>query len=357
MTAKAKKTIIIVACSVVAAILLTVIGYLLYVVLSYHRVEDRLTLEVSGNATDAVPVGESLTLVTYNIGFGAYSADYSFFMDGGEYSRALSKDAVIENTNGALSAATDTNADFILLQEVDTDGTRSYHVNQRDIFANALPQFDRVFGENYDSPYLLYPFSSPIGANKSGILTMSGYNIDSSVRRSLPVEQSLYKFLDLDRAYTVSAIPAENGKTLMLYNVHLSAYTSDGTIANEQLEMLAADMKAEYEKGNYIIAAGDFNKDMLGDSAQYFERTEGDYNWAKPLDTALLPDGFKTYSGENTPTCRNADSPYRGDGTDYVLSVDGVIVSPNVEVALCETVDTGFAYSDHNPVKIEFCLK
>ena len=31
--------------------------------------------------------------------------------------------------------------------------------------------------------------------------------------------------------------------------------------------------------------------------------------------------------------------------------------SPNVEVVICQTVDTKFAYSDHNPVKIEFILK
>lgn len=356
MNSKAKKIIISVV-AVVSAIILIVVSYLLYIVISYHRIEDMQPLRVNGSSSVTAPVGESLSLVTYNVGFGAYSTDYSFFMDGGEHSRAYSKEAVLSNINGAVDAVESVNPDFVLLQEVDTDGTRSCHVNQRDIFAAAIKSGEWIFGENYDSPYFFYPFNEPIGANKSGIMTLSKYNISSAVRRSLPIEESLYKYLDLDRAYTVSAIPTENGKQLMLYNVHLSAYTSDGTIADEQMKMLSADMQAEYEKGNFVVAAGDFNKDMLGDSSKYFKRCEGDeFTWAQPFKQSLLPEGFCSYSGENAATCRNADSAFRGDGTDFVLSVDGAIVSGNVRVNLCETVDTGFAYSDHNPVKLEFIL-
>ncbi len=357
MGARGKRTVIITACAVVGAILLTVLSYLLYVVCSYYRLEDRLSLEVSGDAASAVPTGSTLKLVTYNIGFGAYSDDYSFFMDGGKYSRAFSRDAVLENTAGAIALIEAEEPDFIALQEVDLDGTRSYHVDQTAIFAESFSEYDRIFAQNYDSPYFIYPFTSPIGANKSGMMTFSKYDITSAERRSLPIENSLYKLLDLDRAYSTSRIPTDNGRELVLYNVHLSAYTSDGSIADEQLKLLLQDMSAEYAKGNYVIAAGDFNKDLLGDSSQYFERDEGDFTWAKPFNTSLMPQEISIYSGSNAPTCRNADSPFRADGTDFVLSVDGMLTSANVEVLTSETIDAGFAYSDHNPVKIEFILK
>ena len=285
------------------------------------------------------------------------SVDYSFFMDGGEHSRALSKDAVINNTKGAIETIKEKNPDLVLWQEVDTDGTRSYHINQKNLISESFKDFDSVFAENYDSPYFLYPFHEPIGANKSGILTLSRFSIDSGVRKSLPVENSLAKYFDLDRAYSVSVIKTSDGKELVLYNVHLSAYTTDGTISEDQLKILSADMQKEYNKGNYIIAAGDFNKDMLGDSSKYFKRPDGEYNWAVPFNESLLPDGITSHSGSNSPTCRNADSAFKGDGTDFVLSVDGVLVSDNVEVLSCETVDTSFAYSDHNPVYMEFVLK
>lgn len=352
-----KKKIIKSLCIALSVIVLAVSGYILYVVLSYHRVEDNLTLDVAGEATANVPVNTELALSTYNIGFGAYSADYSFFMDGGEHSRALSKDAVINNTKGAIETIKEKNPDLVLWQEVDTDGTRSYHINQKKLIAESFKDFDSVFAENYDSPYFLYPFHEPIGANKSGILTLSRFSIDSGVRKSLPVEDSLAKYFDLDRAYSVSVIKTSDGKELVLYNVHLSAYTTDGTIAEDQLKILSADMQEEYNKGNYIIAAGDFNKDMLGDSSKYFKRPAGEYNWAVPFNDSLLPYGITSHSGSNSPTCRNADSAFRGDGTDFVLSVDGVLVSDNVEVLSCETVDTSFAYSDHNPVYLKFILK
>ncbi len=358
MKSKKAKLILLTAAALVGAILLTVIGYLLYVVIRYYRVEDNLVLTVEGDATDALPVGEALTLVTYNIGFGAYSDDYSFFMDGGQHSRAYSDKDVLQNTHGALNAITQADPDLVLLQEVDRNGDRSHHVDQTAILAEGLAGYDRIFGQNYDSPYFFYPFTQPIGANLSGIMTFSRYNITAAHRRSLPIEESLYKYIDLDRCYTVSVIPTESGKDLVLYNVHLSAYTSDGTISDDQLKMLSADMQAQYEKGNYVVAAGDFNKDLLGDSSQYFKRGgEGEFTWAKPLDTSLLPKGFSCHSGTNAPTCRNADSAYRGDGTDFVLSVDGVIVSPNVELISCETVDCGFRYSDHNPVLAKVVLQ
>lgn len=352
-----KKKILITLASVLMALLIVVCSYLLYVVVSYHRIEDNLTLKAENKTGLTAPVGEKLSLMTYNIGFGAYSADYSFFMDGGKYSRAFSKDAVLENTKGAVDTLRANSPDFILLQEVDTDGTRSYHINQKNIFTDGFSAYTGVFAENYDSPYFLYPLNQPIGANKSGILTLSKFNISEALRKSLPVEKSINKFFDLDRAYSSSVIKTENGKNLVLYNVHLSAYTSDGTISNEQLKILSEDMKKEYTDGNYVIAAGDFNKDMLGDSSKYFERSEGEFNWAAPFETSLLPEDFSAHTGENVPTCRNADAPFKGDGTDFVLSVDGILTSPNVEVVNCETVDIKFAYSDHNPVKMEFILK
>lgn len=357
MIGKMKKNIIKILCIVLSAIILTVLSYLIYVVVSYHRLEDNLTLEIQGNALNNAPVNTELSVLTYNIGFGAYSADYSFFMDGGEHSRALSKDSVLNNINGVLRVIKDRNPDLVLLQEVDTDGTRSYHINQKNLISENFKSFDSVFAENYDSPYFLYPLYEPIGANKSGLLTFSAFNIESGIRRSLPVENSINKYFDLDRAYSVSVIKTDNGRELVLYNVHLSAYTSDGKIAEDQLKILSEDMLGQYQKGNYIIAAGDFNKDMLGDSSKYFERPDGEYNWAAPFNNALLPREITSYSGSNAPTCRNADSAFKGDGTDFVLSVDGVLVSDNIEVLSCETVDTSFAYSDHNPVYLKFVLK
>ena len=356
MRSKAKKITVKALLVFLAFVLFLAAYYVVYLYCGYQRIDNNILLDITDETETRVPVGQEITLMTYNIGFGAYSRDYSFFMDGGEHARAYSAEAVIQNINNAIKVIEAQNPEIVLLQEVDIDGTRSYHIDQTAKISEHFEGYDSTVAVNYDSPYFLYPLHQPIGKNKSGMMTLSKYNISRTFRRRLPVEESLYKYFDLDRAYTVSKIPAEGGKILVVYNVHLSAYTSDGSIADEQLEILVLDMMSEYKKGNYVVALGDFNKDLLGDSSIYFERGDGEFTWAQPINTELIPDGLTLYASTNAPSCRNADSPYRNDGTDFVLTVDGMLASDNVQVVLCETVDTDFESSDHDPVKYKIIL-
>jgi len=355
-----KKLLKLILC-LVLVVLIAAGGYLAYVFIAYHRLPDNIALEVSGTSEAILTESQPYRIATYNVGFGAYSADFSFFMDGGIYSRAYSAKAAEANILGAADAVLSLDADIYLFQEADTEGTRAYDTNQYDILTNALPRdFSNVFAQNYDSPYLFYPFNSPIGANRSGIITYSAFPISSAVRRSLPVEKGVMKLLDLDRCYSVSRIPVSSGKELVVFNVHLSAYTSDGTIADEQLEMLFEDMTAEYAAGNYVIAGGDFNKDLLGDSSLYFGVSlEEEAPWAQGFPEEMLPDGFALVkplgAEEPVPSCRLADTPYTEES--FVLTVDGFIISDNVTFVYSAVSDAGFAYSDHNPVYLDFILR
>ena len=166
------------------------------------------------------------------------------------------------------------------------------------------------------------------------------------------------KLVDLDRCYSVQRLSVGE-RELVLYNLHLSAYTSDGTIAEKQLKMLFADMLAEYEKGNYAIAGGDFNKDILGHSEETFGVSGPDYTWAQPIPPELVPEGLSIVApfdeDDPVPSCRNADRPY-GPGS-YVVTVDGFIVSANVTVEHASVCDTAFRWSDHNPVYLDFILE
>lgn len=347
--------------SLLLVLVLVVGGYVAYVFGVYYRLEDNLPLEVAEAEPPAAAdlnTGAEHRILSYNVGFGAYSDDYSFFMDGGKESRARSPEAVYENIGGALDAVAEADPDLVLLQEVDQDGTRSHHIDQTRLVREAMPEYTSVYAQNYDSPYLFWPLNAPHGANKAGQMTLSRYAITSALRRSLPIEDGFMKLVDLDRCYAINHIPLENGKELVLFNFHLSAYTSDGTIAEEQMKMLFADMEAEVEKGNYAIAGGDFNKDILGNSSEVFGVSGEAYTWAQPIPAEIIPEGLSIvapFDPENpVATCRNADRPYGPD--DYRVSVDGFIVSDNVEVVETQVVDTGYRWSDHNPVYMDFIL-
>ena len=155
-------------------VVLVVAGYAAYVFLAYYRVEDNQVLEVGWPDADCITAGvergRSCRVVSYNIGFGAYSDDYSFFMDGGRESRARSPEAVRENVGGAMEAALGLEPDFLLLQEVDVDGTRSHHIDElalvREAWEAKYPDLFFTFAQNYDSPARLAPWGSSRGQKR-----------------------------------------------------------------------------------------------------------------------------------------------------------------------------------------------
>ena len=280
-------------------------------------------------------------------------------MDGGVESWAASPESVTTCVNDAADTVAALNPDFVLFQEVDFDSTRSYHINEQALLREKYAAMAEVDAVNYHSAFLMYPFSQPHGSSNSSLVTFSSVGITGAVRRSLPISTGFSKFLDLDRCYTVSRVPTENGRELVLYNVHLSAYGGSDEIRAAQMNMLFGDMLGEYRQGNYVVCGGDFNHDFTGNSTQVLNGGEmTDFGWAQPFPIEMLPEGLTrcdNYTGEVTqPTCRNCDIPYV-EG-NFTIIVDGFIVSDNVTVNYLENVQTGFRYSDHNPVLMRFVL-
>lgn len=121
---------------------------------------------------------------TYNIGFGAYDKDFSFFMDTGrmigsdkiirgKYGKAVSREAALRNTEGAIEAARALKPDFMLFQEVDEKSHRARKVNQLAAIRDAFPTHCSVYAENFHTAYLFYPFNDPHGKTNAGIVTLA----------------------------------------------------------------------------------------------------------------------------------------------------------------------------------------
>lgn len=347
----------------IALVLIVAIIYVAYVFIAFDRIDDNTEITPQGTARSAsVKVGTEYTALTYNVGFGAYTPDFTFFMDGGKSAWAESKESVVSCIDGAADVIKEHHADFALIQEVDFNSTRSYHVDEREQLIEAFPEYSSTFAINYHSPFLFYPFTQPHGSSNSGLLTLSESTITSSLRRSLPISTGVKKVLDLDRAYSINRIPVENGKELVILNLHTSAYGTDGDLQTQQMQMIFDDMKAEYDKGNYVIAGGDWNHDFTGDSKfQLNDATPEDLDalaWCAEFPADLIPAGFSRvtdYKSGLKPSTRNTDIPYSEDS--FVVTLDGFIISDNIESTFVDVVDTGFEYSDHNPVEMKFKLK
>ena len=205
------------------------------------------------------------------------------------------------------------------------------------------------------------PLDEPIGANESGVVLFSKYGIESSVRRSLPISDGFSKIFDLDRCYSVSRIPVDNGRDLVIYTLHLSAYGADEFIMANQIKMLTDDMRMEYKNGNYVIAGGDFNQDLVRDNSMNNDSLP---SWAWAINHDYFGDGIniatdilpKKVRDELINSCRESGIAY-DESVSFTSMLDGFAVSDNVELIRYEVLDTDYELSDHEPVIMTFKLK
>lgn len=368
--------------SLLGLVFVTAVSYVSYVLIQYNRIEDNLKLDIEQKSTNefVLDADKTYSVSTYNIGFGAYRPDFSFFMDKGVQSdgiivkgksaRAKSKESVIEATNGVVSQIQGEDVDFALYQEVDTSSDRSWHVNQHEMISEAFSSYDTVFANNYHSAYLFYPFYEPIGKSNSGLTTLSKYKMDEAIRYSFPLSKKLDKFFDLDRCFSATRFNIADGKDFVLVNMHMSAYDKGGVIRAKQIEKLCLFFEEEVAKGNYVIVGGDFNHDLLAENPKFQYNEENpqpewkNFSQLRPDWVANInyeediTDSMNIATSDNAPTCRGADLPYLGnEDVLYKSVIDGFIVSDNIEVVSIINIDNGFEYSDHQPVKMEFKFK
>ena len=333
------------------------LGWLSY---TEYKPADRETMEFFATTidADALPAGESIDLLSWNIGYAGLGAGSDFFMDGGKSARSADKMQVSEYLAGIYSTIYngEREPDLILLQEVDTDSARTYGINE----AEQLGRGNAVFALNYSCPFVPMPLppQMPMGKVNSGLLTTTRYDVESAERLSLPCPFSWpLRIANLKRCLLVSYLPIEGSdKQLVLVNLHLEAY-DDGEGKLAQTKALNDFLQDEYAKGNYVIAGGDFNQTFPGGLDSY--PVVNSAFWAPgTLTEDMLPAGWSFAYSLDVPSCRLLNQPYNPAdtvNTQYYV-IDGFILSPNVELETVETLDLGFADSDHNPVHISVKL-
>jgi endonuclease/exonuclease/phosphatase family metal-dependent hydrolase len=308
-----------------------------------------------------VTLGQSLSVLTWNIGYGALGDQADFFMDGGKMVRTSSKTRVEENIRAVKEEISSLSPDFAFLQEIDRNSSRSYRINEYEELQTAAEA--SMFAQNYRSVFVPYPIP-PIGSVDSGIATLANHPVTGSERVSLPCPFSwpnrlgnLKRCLLVSRTSILDDSGKDTGRELVLVNLHLEAYDSgEGKAA--QTKQLRELLESEAEKGNFVIAGGDFNQSFSGTDTSMYPAHEGRWHCGV-LDESEFPDSLQFITDNSTPSCRSLDQPYKGadhSKFQYYL-IDGFIVSSNVTVDDCSTLDLGFVNSDHNPVLLKAVLE
>ena len=335
---------------------LVALGLLVLTVAEYKPAETE-KMAVSGTGSAEFSPGDSLSVVTWNTGYGALGDNADFFMDGGSMVQTADRSRVEANLAAMVQEINALQPDLLFLQEVDVGSDRSYRIDERAYFERNLTGCASSFAYNFNALYVPYPMP-PIGHVESGILTFSRASAASAERVQLPCPFSWpIRLVNLKRCLLVSRIPLQGtDKELVAVNLHLEAY-DDGAGKAAQTAMLSAFLQAEADKGNYVIAGGDFNQLFSNADASAYPVYPD--RWQPGLvDASAFGEGFSLLMDSTNPTCRSLDQPLAGADRErfqyYVI--DGFIISANVRLEQMETLDCGFAATDHNPVLMRVTL-
>lgn len=396
---------------VIAALVLVFAIFLGWLTATEYKPADVEKVEVDSTygSQHLLTEGDEFTIMTWNIGYGCLGDNADFFMDGGKGVMTATRERRDVNIAGLKGTIVAHEPDVIFFQEIDRDSRRSYNkdelielsVGLSELIDQKQPESDLLdleefsaakgadvnidvvngddeasgdemlgngyttsFAYNYKANYVPYPIPDCMGKVNSGISTFSKFDVTDAERISLPCPFSWpIRTINLKRCLLVNRIPVvnsdekETGKELVLVNLHLEAY-DDGEGKKAQTEQLRAFLQSEYDKGNYVIAGGDFNQTFSTVDDSMYPEQDGKWH-AGEIDTSVFGNNFQFEMDNSKPTCRSLDQPYKVEDKDsfQYYMIDGFIVSDNIEVSETKTIGTLFAPSDHNPVEMRVKLK
>ncbi len=345
---------------IIIAIILAVVIFFGVLTVTEYKPAAEEKQKVTGANSAPIKEGDSFDIMTWNVGYGGLGETADFFMDGGKGVQSSTEDMVNDNLAAFSSTIATVQPDVVFLQEVDVNSKRTYHINELESLAEALPEYNYSNALNYSCLYVPYPLPT-IGQVNSGVATLSKYAVTDATRVQLPIPFKYpVRLANLKRCLLVNRIPLKgSGKELVLINLHLEAYDSgEGKAA--QTKQLRDLMLAESKKGNYVIAGGDFNQSFSNYDNSAYPFVSEEMWQPGAIETSDFGDSLTLVTDNSAPTCRSLDKPLKGADTDpskfqyYVI--DGFIVSDNLTVNTVKNLDLAFKNSDHNPIMMNVTL-
>ncbi len=342
------------------AILVLITTYLGVIILvgtiTDYRPKPVIKLDVSGNGISGEIPDSTFTFLSWNIGYCGLGAEMDFFYDGGTKVHPEPR-LVNKYTSGVLDFLQSLDSvDFIFLQEVDKNSARTDRQDETKLVENAMSSYAKSYGTNYDVWFVPIPFTRPLGKVEMGQMTLSRYQPAEAFRYSYfskyPWPKRLFM---LDRCFLVSKFPLSNGKELVVFNTHNSAYDQGGKLRNVEMPLIRDLMLQEYKKGNYVVAGGDWNQNPSGYDPEKVDMTYPAV-YRERLDGSLFPADWHIVFDPKHPTNREINAPLT-PGKTAVTIIDFFILSPNIDAEQINVIPLNFQNSDHNPVFMQIKMR
>jgi endonuclease/exonuclease/phosphatase family metal-dependent hydrolase len=229
------------------------------------------------------------------------------------------------------------------MQELAHAGPVNYWINLRDRVENALRGRDSTFYPDFRTRLMPWPLRLDHGQ-----ALYSRYAVAETGLVPLPAEDS--GIFGVRRRYGSAYVRLAGDANWTIVSVHLAAFDEDAAVRTRQLRELMAWAQAEYESGRRVVMAGDWNLQIAETNFPH-TTDERFLFWLFPFPQDALPEGWRIAADASIPSVRTNHQPYV-PGENYVTTIDGYIVSPNVEVLEVNGYDLGFEYTDHQPVRL-----
>jgi endonuclease/exonuclease/phosphatase family metal-dependent hydrolase len=329
--------------------LLAAILFVVFLTVTQYQPTSIENLKINGTKGRSLVNVKEFSLMTWNIGYAGLGKEMDFFYEGGKRVKP-DADEYRKYLQGIIKTVREHDSvDFIFIQEADIDSKRSYYTDQSSLLSEALPDHCFAFAKNYDCRYVPVPFYGPMGKVVSGIISFSGFQPESASRIDFGTKFSWPKNLVfLKRCFLVMRFQLNDGKELVLINTHNSVFDEEGQLRKKEMDKLNGFMSAEYRKGNFVIAGGDWNQNPRGFDLKEIQTGDRVKTIDLPFSDDILP-GWQFIFDPGYPTNRDVDMNYLKGKTKTTI-IDFFVISPNVTVGSVQTINTGFENADHQPV-------
>ncbi|WP_026135659.1 endonuclease/exonuclease/phosphatase family protein [Nafulsella turpanensis] len=294
-----------------------------------------------GPVTEAKSAKDTLSVMTYNIGFlSGMDNNLPVPANPGLYADNLKK---------VLNLFERLQPELVGFQEIDFGSARSFDVNQMDSLAKYGKYAFGMKGVNWDRNYVPFPYWPPsvqYGRMLSGQAILSKFPLMDGQRIVLNKPEAApfyYNAFYLDRLIQVTKVAIGEKDTLVLMNVHLEAF--DKQTREQQAEYLLN----EYRKWatNYpVILLGDFNsRPPYASEIIEQEETISLFLEEPTLGNAIPEEVYR--KAEKEFFTFNSEAPY--EQIDFIFYTRKDIKPVEVRV-----VKEAAQISDHLPVLMRF---
>lgn len=287
---------------------------------------------------------DSITVVTWNLGYGGLGEGSDFFADGGKSYLPPGPGAPRASAAAIADWLAQSDADVILTQENASPSVVNFWTDLKGRIDRALPEHQRVFHPDFQTRYLPPPLRI-----RNGLASYFRHGLMDSAIWDMPSDGDPYDG-PLRRRYGALAATMQGpGGVWTVVNLHTSAFDEGAALRRRQLSAILERAQREHAAGRRVVIGGDFNLRLVETD---FPHTTGQEHlfWVHDFPTDLLPQGWRLVADPRAPTVRTNERPYQA-GWNYTAVIDGFIVSPDVEVVSATTADLGFRHSDHHPVR------